>query len=161
MTEATFSAFAIPNTILLRIVERSMSELFALPVLDLYITTYLGTFNGCRQHTRNSADEAQEWSIGIRIKTGATKLKRSKNAIPYYEGGDQRCIQVRIAAKCITALGRGTIKAVWVALYFYPGHFALDRDPGCACLPRLRGSRCIRGFLPLQDAFNHRVFERV
>src|SRR6266849_8010380 len=136
-------------------------KLFALPVLDLDITTYLGAFNGCRQDTRNSADEAQECFIGIRIKTSATQLKRSKNAIPYYEGGDQRCIQVRIAAQCITTLGRGTIKAVWVALYFYPGHFTQDQDTGCVCFSRLHGSHCIRGFLPLQDAFNHRVFERV
>src|SRR5260370_8932485 len=73
-------------------------ELFALPVLDLDITTYLGAFNGCRQDTRNSADEAQECFIGIAINTSATKLKLSKNAIPYSYSADQPCIQVRIPA---------------------------------------------------------------
>src|SRR5260370_6954624 len=60
-------------------------EFFALPVLDLDITTYLGAFNGCRQDTRSSADEAQESFIGLGIKTGPTKLNPSTTPLPTYD----------------------------------------------------------------------------
>src|SRR5712692_8543692 len=61
-------------------------KLFALPVLDLDITTYLGAFNGCRQDTRNSADEAQECFIGIRIKTSATSSSAPRTRSPTTRG---------------------------------------------------------------------------